>query len=75
MRKIILSALGALLIAASTVQMAAAAEHHYRRKADQAPTSQKFRSANGSLARLAQSGWSSDYRSGWYSDYSREGGR
>jgi len=75
MRKMVLTALGASLIAASTVQIAAAAEHHDGRKADRATTSQKFRNANGSLARPAQSDWSSDHRSGWYSDYSREGGR
>ena len=75
MRNIIPAVLGASLIAASTVQIAAAAEHHYGRKADRATTSQKFRNADGSLARPAQSDWSSDHRSGWYSDYSREGGR
>jgi hypothetical protein len=75
MRKIILTALGASLIAASTVQIAAAAEHHYGRKGDRATTSQKFRNADGSLAWRARSDWSSDHRSGWYSDYTREGGR
>jgi hypothetical protein len=75
MRKIVLTALGASLIAASTLQIAAAAEHHDGRKADRETTSQKFRNANGSLARHARSDWSSDHRSGWYSDYSREGGR
>jgi hypothetical protein len=75
MRKIILTALGVWLIAASTVQIAVAAEHHYGRKADRATTSQKFRNANGSLARPARSDWSSDHTSGWYSDYGREGGR
>ena len=75
MRKIILTALGASLIAASTVQIAAAAEHHYGRKADRATTSQKFRNANGSLAWPTQSRWSSEYSSGWSSDYNREGGR
>lgn len=50
MRKIILAALGASLIAASTVQMAAAAEHHQGRRAGRAPTCQKFRNANESTA-------------------------
>jgi hypothetical protein len=72
MRKIILTALGASLMAASTVQIAAAAERHYGPKADRATTSQKFRNANSSLARPARS---SDHSSGCYSDYSREGGR
>ena len=51
MRKTVLTILGALLIAGSTVQMTAAAERHVR-KADRAPvsTSQQFRNANGSLA-------------------------
>jgi hypothetical protein len=75
MRKIIPAVLGASLIAASTVQMAAAAEHHDGRKADRATASQKVSNANGSLARPAQSGWSSDHSSGWYLDYNREGGR
>jgi hypothetical protein len=50
MRKIILAALGASLIAASTVQMAAAAEHRHERWADRAPTCQKFRNASDSGA-------------------------
>ena len=50
MRKIILAALGASLIAASTVQMAAAAEHHQGRRDGRAPTCQKFRNANDSTA-------------------------
>ena len=50
MRKIILATLGASLIAALTVQMAAAAEHHHGRRADWAPTCQKFRNANDSAA-------------------------
>ena len=49
MRKVILTALGASLIAASTVQMAAAADHHGR-KANRALTSQKFRNANDCTA-------------------------
>ncbi len=50
MRKIMLAALGASLMAASTVQMAAAAEHRHGGRAARAPTCQKFRSANDSTA-------------------------
>ena len=50
MRKIILAALSASLIAASTVQMAAATEHRHERRAGWAPTCQKFRNANDSTA-------------------------
>jgi hypothetical protein len=46
MRKTILAALGASLMAASSVQMAAAAEHHHGRRADRAPTCQKLRNGN-----------------------------
>ena len=60
MRKIIVTALGASLIAASTVQMAAAAKHHQGGKADRVSTSQPFRDANGSLIRPAELGWSSN---------------
>jgi hypothetical protein len=79
MRKMILAALGASLIAASTVQIAAA-EHHDGRKAERATTRQEFRNdefrnAYGSWAQPAQSDRSSEHRSGWYSDYNREGGR
>jgi hypothetical protein len=51
MRKTVLTILGVLLIAGSTVQMTAAAERHVR-KADRAPipTSQQFRNANNSVA-------------------------
>jgi hypothetical protein len=51
MRKTVLTILGAVLIAGSTVQMTAAAER-LTRKADRAPvsTSQQFRNANDSLA-------------------------
>ena len=64
MRKTVLTVLGALLIAGSTVQMTAAAERHTR-KADRAPvsTSQRFRNANDSLA------WPSAEQQSW-SDYS-----
>jgi hypothetical protein len=51
MRKTILTILGVLLVAGSSVQMTAAAERHTR-KADRAPvsTSRQFRNANDSLA-------------------------
>jgi hypothetical protein len=51
MRKTVLTILGALLIAGSTVQMTAAAERHAG-KVERAsvPTSQQFRNANDSLA-------------------------
>ena len=51
MRKTVLTILGALLIAGSTVQMIAAAERHAR-KVDRAPVpmSQQFRNANDTLA-------------------------
>ncbi len=54
MRKIIITALGVSLIAASTVQMAAAAEHHrHAGKVVSTPTSQQsrqqFRDAHDSL--------------------------
>jgi hypothetical protein len=64
-RKTVL-AVGALLVVASTAKMAVAAERH-ERKADRAPVaaSQKFRSANDSLAwpSVAQQNWS-DYSEG-----------
>ena len=64
MRKTVLTILGALLIAGSTVQMTAAAERHTR-KADHVPvsTSQQFRNANDSLT------WPSAEQQG-LSDYS-----
>ncbi len=50
MRKTILTALGAALIATSTVQIASAAEHHHVRKAVRAPVSEQVRNANNSIA-------------------------
>ncbi|MEA2830118.1 MAG: hypothetical protein QOF22_866 [Bradyrhizobium sp.] len=51
MRKIIVTALAASLMA-SSVQMAAAAErHHHARKIVRAPISQQFRNANNWLPR------------------------
>ena len=49
MRKIILTALAAALMAASTAPMAVAAERQHVRKADRA-VSDQFRNANNALA-------------------------
>src|SRR5258708_26006511 len=50
MRKTILTALGAALISASTLQIAAAADrHHHVHKVDRAAASQQFRNANDSV--------------------------
>ncbi len=50
MRKTILTALGAALISASTLQIAAAADrHHHVHKVDRAVASQQFRNANDSV--------------------------
>lgn len=49
MRKILVTTIGALLIAASTAQIATAAETHHARKA-KAATSQQFRNAHASVA-------------------------
>ena len=45
MRKTILTALGAALISAATLQVAGAAERHHLRKVDRAAASQQFRNA------------------------------
>ena len=50
MRKIILTALGAALIAASTAQMAAASERHHAAKTDRAVANEQFRNSNASVA-------------------------
>jgi hypothetical protein len=63
MSKTILTALGAALIAASTVQFAAAAEHHPVRKAARAAVSEQVRNANNSIAAPSQP----SYYSGGYS--------
>jgi hypothetical protein len=62
MRKIILTVLGASLIAASTAQMAAAAKHHHVRKV--ALASQQFRNANNAVAWPSRPGRYSDYTEG-----------
>jgi hypothetical protein len=52
MRKIILTVLGAVLVAASSLQIAGAAEHHHARhihKGDRAAITQHFRRANDSV--------------------------
>jgi hypothetical protein len=48
MRTTILTMLGAVLVAASTIQIAAAAEHHRARKVHRAPgpVSEDFRNSN-----------------------------
>ena len=50
MRKIILTAVAAALMAAWTAPMAVAAERHHVRKADRAPMSDQFRNANNAIA-------------------------
>jgi hypothetical protein len=65
MRKTVLTLLGALLIAGSTVQIAAAAERHTRKVVRApVPASQQFRNANNSLA------WPSAAAAQYWSDYS-----
>jgi len=56
MRKIILTVLGASLIAASAAQMAAAAERHHVRHLDRAAASRQFRNSNNALVSPAQPG-------------------
>src|SRR6266849_3552529 len=61
--KIILTILGAALLAASAVQIAAAAEHHKARKADRAPAlvSEPIRNSNafyGWPSPSVEPGWS-----------------
>ena len=68
MRKTLLTAIGALLIAASTAQIATAAETHHARKAQvtsHVTTSQQFRNANNSVARPATSSELGVYSGGW----------
>jgi hypothetical protein len=58
MRKIILTVVGAALIAVSTAQVAAAAERHHARKVERAPAaSEQFRNSNNSVAGPAQPSW------------------
>ena len=67
MRKIIVTAFGAALVAASTAQMAAASEPHHVRKIERAITSEPFRNANNAVASPAQPGW-------YYGGYSAPAG-
>ena len=66
MRKIILTTVGAALIAMSGVQIAAASERHHVRK-ERAPYSQQFRNSNNSIAwpTEAPSAYSGVYSGGW----------
>jgi hypothetical protein len=64
MKKIILTALAASLIAASTATMAAAAERHHAHKVYRATASEGFRNANNAIAWPAQPNWVSDYTEG-----------
>jgi hypothetical protein len=66
MRKIIVTAIGAALIVASTAQMAAASPHHVR-KVERAITSEPFRNANNAVAAPARPGW-------YYGGYSAPAG-
>jgi hypothetical protein len=68
MRKIIVTALAAVLMAASTAQMAAASEPHHVRKVERTITSEPFRNANNAIAVPAQPGW-------YYGGYSAPAGR
>jgi hypothetical protein len=66
MKKIILTAVGAALIAMSSAQFASAGEHHHARKA-QAGASEQFRNANNAIAwpTQAPSAYSGVYSGGW----------
>ena len=66
MKKIILTTVGAALIALSGVQMASASEHHHVRK-ERAPYSEQFRNSNNSVAwpTEAPSAYSGVYSGGW----------
>jgi nucleoside-specific outer membrane channel protein Tsx len=68
MRKTILAALGAALIAVSAVQTSAAAERHHARKADRAAANEQLRLANNAVPATAQTGWP-------YSGFSAPAGR
>ena len=66
MRKIILTTVGAALIAVSGAQIAAAGEHHHVRK-ERAAASEQFRNSNNSIAWPTQSPstYSGVYSGGW----------
>jgi cysteine synthase len=69
MRKILLTALGAALIAASSAQVAAASETHHARRAiharnaAQTQMAPQFRNANNAVV------WPSPSEPSWLSDY------
>jgi hypothetical protein len=67
MRKIIVTAIGAALLAASSAQLAQASEHHAVRKVERSATSESFRNANNAVAAPAQAFWP-------YSGYSAPAG-
>jgi hypothetical protein len=67
MREIILSVLGASVIAALTAQAAVASERHHTRKIDRAPASEQLRNSNAYAAPAyvaVQPEWSR-YSGGW----------
>ena len=64
MKKTILTALGAVVLMASTLQVASAAEHHHVRKTDRASVSEQFRNANDALVLPAPASAYSDYSEG-----------
>jgi hypothetical protein len=65
MRKIILTAVGAAVIAMTGAQVASAGEHHARKP--QAQVTQQFRNANNSVAwpTQAPTSYSGIYSGGW----------
>jgi hypothetical protein len=60
MRTKILTVLGALLVAALTVQTAAAAGHHHNQRLERVPAGEQFRSSNAyaAPAHAVQPDWS-----------------
>jgi hypothetical protein len=57
MRKIVLTALAAALMAASAAPMAVAAERHHPRQVDRAAVSDQFRNANNAVASQPSPGY------------------
>ena len=64
MKKTILTAIGAMVLVASTMQVASAAEHRHVRKTDRAPISEQFRNANNAMVLPAPGSAYSDYSEG-----------
>jgi hypothetical protein len=64
MKKTILTAIGAVVLVASSMQVASAAERHHFRKAERATVSEQFRNANNALVLPAPASASSDYSEG-----------